>query len=179
MNVNFHKRQLTRRIQAVLPIGRNTCVESILAIMDGLCPTCTQNKYFNPACDKDCTKRAGHVSASQVYDGECDEDTLEHWLGALEDYLGALFVLGEHLDEHPLARGTHAAYVDGCVRAQRIKMEHINDAHFFVWKFVEEKFPDDFILRVGAAYKDADPEDPIFSDYQRRGQEDAAKRYPA
>jgi len=170
-----------------LPFWRDEAIGRILAIMDGLCPTCPENKGFNPAVTHDCMKRAGRISASQVYDGECDEGTLQHWLGALQDYLGALTMLANYLGGHYSFWDNHQHYVDGCRQAQALLMEHANDPDWNGWEAVQKDFDaidrdadfDEvntkdtnlYILRIGMAYKLADPSDPIYAEMNKIGQD--------
>jgi len=148
---------LTEQVQQALPLKREHAINRILAIMDGLCPTCSENKGFNPLVEHDCKKRAGHISATQVYDGECDEGTLGHWLGALQDYIGALQLLSEHFDDGiPIDRINHDRYVDGCRRAQDLIMQYQDNEAWNGWEYVKEHHANDYVLIIGMAYKLAD-----------------------
>jgi len=169
----------TERIRQTLPLERGYVISRILAIMDGLCPSCPENKGFNPAAACDCTKRSGHITAAQVYDGKCPDDTLEHWLGALQDYVGALQLLAVHFgDRDPLFDINHDRYVDGCRRAQSLIMGHQDDESWNGWQYVESHHGDDYALVVGMAYKLADTVtdkdgniNPVYAEMCRLGKE--------
>ncbi|MCL1839854.1 hypothetical protein FWF89_02550 [Candidatus Saccharibacteria bacterium] len=131
---------VSEQIRTALSLNRFLSISIILSIMDGLCPTCPENAGFNPDVEYDCTKRAGRISAAQVYDGDCDDETLEHWLGAIQDYVGAAKLLAAHCnDSPPTSKNNHDFFVDGCRRAQALIMEHSDEPDWNGWQYVQDE----------------------------------------
>jgi len=157
---------ISEQIASILPLPRSEYIRFIELIQDQLCPSCPQNQDFNPKAKCDCLYRPKYVSASDIYDGECEQAAAEHWIGALEDARGALKQIRTYVNDDLMYFNTlfRRLFTTSCREAQMYMMQG------YTWETIGEVNKDP-ILRIGMAYKFMDPDDPVYIEMNQLGKE--------
>jgi hypothetical protein len=167
-------KSIAEQIKDIFPaMSREEYVAWIKDIQEQLCPTCLENADFNPGVVCDCLKRPKYVSAEDIYEGECNQEVADHWVGALKDARGALKQIAEShnraLGEEPYAgfwgKSFRDIFTQACKDAQSLMGEGKT------WRDLDP-LSDDRHLCIGMAYKFADKDDTTYSEMARLGEED-------
>ena len=156
-------KQIDARFAAIFPhLDFKSYLELIKEIQMKLCPTCPENKNFNPFVPFDCRKRSKYVSAEDILAGRAGFEVIEHWVGKLVDAKGAmkLLVKRDLTPERPYyCKANRWLFGKACGKAQ------MEIAKGETWKSLQKRRESGEAVElpiIGMAFKLAHPEDPTY-----------------